>query len=463
MFHVTAKDFKDWRDKARRFIAQNIPPQQIQWQNHHQEQTSLFGATENLPPATETKLTISKDFIALAERIACHTDPQRWDYLYQALWRLCFEQKNLLKIASDPLVLKLHLMEKAIRFDAHKTKAFVRFRCCPEQGEDHYIAWHNPDHNVLRLVVPFFQRRFAVMKWTIMTPFETVSWDGETLQYSSGVPHNTTPDEDSLEDMWRTYYRSTFNPARIKLKMMKREMPVRHWKTLPETSIIPSMLQEAEQRVATMLAHQEGLSSSALLYLPQDQSLPSLREAAEKCRGCSLYLCASRVVFGKGPATARIMIIGEQPGDHEDRAGEPFIGPAGQLLTQAMQEAGLDRSQCYLTNAVKHFGFKEINGRRQNITPTIREINACKPWLEAEIATVKPEIIVCLGLTAVRSLTGNAVKMQEQRGQWQQGDGHKLMISYHPSAILRQPDPEQKARLYQQLVGDLKMIVAASS
>lgn len=266
MYYAEVNDFKEWRSKARDSLSRHVPPHVIQWNNQGDTQAALFNSALPMPEVKGEALTVPRDFLSLAERIACHSEPQRWAMLYQTLWRICFEQKNLLKIASDPLVHQLHMMNKAIGRDAHKTKAFVRFReCIDENDETHYVAWHNPDYNVLRLVAPFFSRRFDVMKWAIMTPFETASWDGEKLHYSPGLPRDAAPDEDKLEDMWKTYYKSTFNPARIKIKMMKQEMPVRHWKTLPEASLIPGMLKEAESRVAKML-YEESLNPALKLF-----------------------------------------------------------------------------------------------------------------------------------------------------------------------------------------------------
>ena len=264
---VAVTHYDEWRIKARELLAAHIPPHAVQWNQHNAGQASLFQTAPVTRQTPGAVAQVPKDFVTLSRRIACHTNPERWALLYQALWRIVHEQKHLLRIVSDPLVHRLHLMNKAIGRDAHKTKAFVRFReCVDKQGGTHYIAWHNPDHNVLRLVAPFFQRRFDVMKWTIMTPFETASWDGHALHFSPGLPRDAAPEEDVLEEMWKTYYRSTFNPARIKIKMMKQEMPVRHWKTLPEASLIPVMLKEAEGRVAKML-YEENLNPRLKLFI----------------------------------------------------------------------------------------------------------------------------------------------------------------------------------------------------
>jgi probable DNA metabolism protein len=251
-----AANFDEWREQARALLASKVPPAEVQWHDKHLDTLSLFDA-QALPRA-QSSARVSADFVALAKYVAAHADPVKWALLYECLWRLTHGEKHLLRLVTDPLVRRLNLMVKAVRRDAHKTKAFVRFReYQDESGVSHYVAWHNPDHDVLPLVAGFFQRRFNVMRWTILTPYRGLHWDGEALHDLPGVPAYEHPQEDMIEDVWRAYYRATFNPARIKLKMMRREMPVRHWKTLPETAQITSMLQNAEQRVADMLAQME--------------------------------------------------------------------------------------------------------------------------------------------------------------------------------------------------------------
>ena len=243
------KNFDDWRTEARKFLAGNIPPEKIIWNDVNVMQQGLFEAFQT-EVAVEMQNKVPKEFMQLAEKISCHSDPEKWHILYSALWRITRGERFLLDISTDKLVRRMKLMEKSVKFDAHKTKAFVRFRLTTE---GHYIAWHNPDHMVLKLVAPFFSRRFSDMSWTIFTSRESVSWNGEELVYGAGMPASEAPAPDVLEDMWRAYYRSTFNPARIKIKAMKKEMPVRHWKTLPEAEIIEEILKEAPKRVEKMI------------------------------------------------------------------------------------------------------------------------------------------------------------------------------------------------------------------
>lgn len=184
-------------------------------------------------------------------------------------------------------------------------------------------------------------------------------------------------------------------------------------------------------------------------------SLRELREAACECHNCGLYRDATQTVFGAGPRTAKLMMVGEQPGDQEDRAGEPFVGPAGRLLDRAMAEAGIARAEVYLTNAVKHFKFKpaERGKRRIHQKPARSEVVACRPWLMDEIAEVKPELIVCLGATAAQSLLGMSFKLTQHRGEVLEFEGTKVTATVHPSAVLRAPDRDTA---YQEFVADLK-------
>ena len=189
-------------------------------------------------------------------------------------------------------------------------------------------------------------------------------------------------------------------------------------------------------------------------------TLPDLAQAAADCQGCELHLAATQTVFGRGPSDARIMLVGEQPGDQEDLAGEPFVGPAGEILNQALERAKLDRSQLYVTNAVKHFRFVLEGRRRRHQAPRPSQIVACRPWLEAELKAVRPEIVVCLGKTAAQSLIGGQLSMERQRGRFFSSPfSSRILLTYHPSSILRARDRMTQDRLFGLLVEDLKKAV----
>ncbi|MCU1336525.1 MAG: transcriptional regulator, Fis family [Bryobacterales bacterium] len=194
-------------------------------------------------------------------------------------------------------------------------------------------------------------------------------------------------------------------------------------------------------------------------YLPESKTLPALRNAVQKCKACDLYKNATQAVFGAGPASARIVFVGEQPGNEEDKQGLPFVGPAGKLLDRALVEAGIDRSEVYVTNVVKHFKFEERGKRRIHKKPNSAEINACRPWLEAEISVIKPKIIVCLGATAAQAILGRTYRLTKERGKFTQHEwAPYVSATIHPSAILRAPDEEQRHQQFQDFVADLKQI-----
>jgi DNA polymerase len=192
-------------------------------------------------------------------------------------------------------------------------------------------------------------------------------------------------------------------------------------------------------------------------FLPPTRDLISLARAVEDCRGCDLWERATQAVFGAGPATADVMLVGEQPGDREDVEGKPFVGPAGRLLDEALEQAGIDRSQTYLTNAVKHFKWKERGKRRIHDKPSWSQISACRPWLEAELQTVGPRALVLLGATAAQSLLGTDVRVTRDRGRYPAEQlAEVVVVTIHPSSILR-GEPEEREAELSALVDDLRL------
>lgn len=203
---------------------------------------------------------------------------------------------------------------------------------------------------------------------------------------------------------------------------------------------------------------------SAADFIPPRAPLSRLREAAAFCQGCDLYKRATQTVFGEGNPKASIAFVGEQPGDYEDRAGRPFVGPAGRLFDKALAEVGLPREDVYITNAVKHFKWIAVGKRRKHNKPSIGEINACSPWLEAELLQIRPKIIVCLGNTAAQAILRRPVVIREERGTFQPTMGGALaFVTIHPSAILRAPEREEQERDYVQFVKDLSLVRARLS
>lgn len=197
--------------------------------------------------------------------------------------------------------------------------------------------------------------------------------------------------------------------------------------------------------------------------MPQTRSLRELSRAIQRCKGCDLYRHATKAVFGEGPAQARFLLVGEQPGDREDVEGRPFVGPAGAVLDRALAEAGISRKQTYVTNAVKHFKFERTPKRRIHKTPASAEIQACRPWLYKELEVIRPDVLVCLGATAAKAVIGPSFRLLAQRGRFVPSElAPRVLATYHPSAALRADDDESRARIYDLLVKDLKTAAAAS-
>ena len=315
--------FESWQEAARALLREGVPPVQVRWREGREAHQPSLRAE----PAPSDAVRVPRQFLELARQASAASDPARWQILYDTLWRLVHENRDLLKDARDPGVRRLQ---------------------------------------------------------ALLTP--------------KGAP--------------------------------------------AETSAAPG----------------EG----AAPFVPVNAGLGELKAAAAHCQGCDLYRHATQTVFGRGSAEARIVFIGEQPGDQEDLQGAPFVGPAGEVFERALAEAGLAREKLYVTNAVKHFKFEQRGKRRIHQTPRATELNACRPWLEAELALIKPDVLVCLGATAAKAIFGDEFRITRDRGhfaptRW----ASKTIATYHPSAVLRGETEAQQAELYGMLLEDLKKVARA--
>jgi DNA polymerase len=417
------------------------------------------------------------DFEALADSAALHDDPQRLPLLHRLAARVHADRRAW-QDTLDPDRIALERMARQVRREIHKMHAFVRFKPVRDEDAEQHVAWFEPAHHIVRAAAPFFARRFASMRWSIFTPRGCVAWDRQSLRFAPGAARAAAPALalDDGDELWLTYYRSIFNPARVKVAAMRREMPVRYWKNLPEASAISTLLAEAPQRAATMVAeaeHRMAPSAQAVLasrparaqapnntanvHANAQAMLTTCQTLAARCTHCAHAAHATQTVWGEGPLGARLMLVGEQPGDREDLEGRPFVGPAGQLLRAALDELHWPHEQLYLTNAVKHFKYEWRGKRRIHKTPAQREALACLEWLEAEIQTVRPQAIVALGATAARSLLGPDLAVAEHEGRWlRRADGLPVLVVRHPAAILRS-DPAAQAALRQRWVAHLRL------
>ena len=457
---LTREDaFEEFRDAARGLVGAGVAPADVSWRVGD----DLLGGAP--PPRPSGTFGVPASYVRLAEAVACHSDPERFALLYQLLWRITHGERDLLSIASDPLLHRLRRMERSVRRNMHKMTAFLRFRRVEDDGE-RYVAWFEPEHHILHGVADFFVGRFASMRWSILTPRGALHWDGKELTHTAGVSHGDAPTGDALEDWWRTYYRATFNPARANARAMQAEMPKKYWRNMPEADMIPGLLAEAGERTRHMVEsppaaprHAKGVAMPKHEDDEAYRSLAAARKAAEHCTRCPLYGNATQTVFGEGPAHAAVVFVGEQPGDQEDLQCKPFVGPAGKLFDRALADAGIDRKRVYVTNAVKHFKFEPRGKRRLHKKPNNAEIEACRWWLDNELRLLKPQVAVALGATAARALTGRDTAITQARGRLVPlREGLEGFVTVHPSFLLRVPDAESKEREYKRFVADLKLV-----
>ncbi|MBV7267217.1 UdgX family uracil-DNA binding protein [Erythrobacter sp. WH131] len=437
--HLPAPDdFAFWRERARGLIQCDVPPDRVSWVEPGG--TSDLFAVEG-PSRGEKRLPVpekdarpvraSKRFMKLARNAALHSDPERFGLLYRMLWRLQSNHRAM-EDKADTDVRRIEELDKSVRRDSHKMHAFVRFREIESEDGEHYVAWFEPDHHIVRANASFFMRRFANMNWSILTPRGCIHWDGETMRESGPAQRSDAPEGDPVEDLWKSYYASIFNPARLKVGAMLAEMPKKYWKNMPEAELIPGLIAGAQAREAGMVA--AGMREER----QRPASLADIGKAIADCGDCPIAECGTRAVMGEGPVGAPLMIVGEQPGDQEDVVGRAFVGPAGQLLDKYLERAGIDRSSAYVTNAVKHFKYVQRGKRRVHQTPQAKEIDTCRWWLEAEREIIKPRVILALGASAARGLIGKTVSISKARGTpIPLEGGAELWVTSHPSYLLR--------------------------
>jgi DNA polymerase len=282
------------------------------------------------------------------------------------------------------------------------------------------------------------------------------------LHFRTGASRGDAPPPDAGEQLWLTYYQSIFNPARLKLRTMQKEMPRKYWRNLPEAQLIAPLAAQAAERSARMI---EQPASATLRRIPRFPDrpppivpaggLPALHAAMQRCRECPIGALATQGVPGEGPLQAAVMFVGEQPGEQEDLRGRPFVGPAGQLFDRALAQLGIARDTIYVTNAVRHFKYELRGKRRIHKTASQQEADACRHWLDEEIALVQPRALVALGGTAARALLGRPIAVMSERGEWfERADGLRVLVTLHPSALLRM-QPQQLPQAFEAFVRDL--------
>ena len=512
--HVIVHDFTEWRETARALIAQGVAPAQVSWRDQFapddlfaphdlfapavalrtattdaipydlhdgqprhdlhlasDAQGALAPAAASAKPANTANTTNASNAATNALRIprammltlasaACHADIDRWAFLYQVVWRWQQGDRAVLSPA-DSDGARLAAMVKAVRHEEHDMHAYLRFRERPiEAGAPRFVAWFEPIHDILPQVAQHFAKRMGRISWMIATPRATVMWDGLTVHTTAALLRGPADIDDAGEALWLTYYRSIFNPARLNADLMHSHIPSRFWKNLPEGSVVPTMVANAAagaRRVGQV--DRVGQRDGSVIAISAERAQPqrALATTLSQCRRCPLWEHATQAVAGVGPRDAHIMLVGEQPGDREDLAGVPFIGPAGQLLDTILQRAQLPRDSVYLTNAVKHFKWEPRGKRRIHKTPAQREIAACADWLEQELADVKPQVVVTLGSTALKAVTGDSrAALADHLGKPIKQDGRWVVAIYHPSYVLRVQSDDEKARAIEVMIDGLR-------
>jgi uracil-DNA glycosylase family protein len=391
-------DFDGWRKAARALALNDVKPFDVTWRVMG-DMPELFEPTSPPMEPPHGTFNVPAKFVELADIAILHRNPERFALLYRLLWRLRHNH-DLLDIATDPDMAEVTAMAKAVRRDEHKMHAFVRFREVGREQKSHFVA-----------------------KAEIPTPGR-------------------------LEETWRRYAANIFNPARLTTKMPSR-------RNLPQAPPVKPLIKGP--MIADAETEPHAPQESFMARKHADDAIEILREEAADCRACPLYKNATQTVFGEGQQTARIMLVGEQPGDKEDLAGKPFVGPAGQMLDRALEEAGIDRRKVYVTNAVKHFKFVPRGKIRLHQKPNTPEIKACRQWYERELAAIKPDLVVAMGATAAQSVFGKITPINKNRGRpIDLEDGTRALVTVHPSYLLRLPDADAKAREYRRFVEDLK-------
>jgi uracil-DNA glycosylase len=350
-------DFAQWRVAARELLRANTPPESANWDTL--DGGDLFSsapAAAALPhpssaasPDTPSAARLPRSLLEMLRKAACFRAPDRWAFLYRVLWRWQQGEHDV-QSPADPDGARLYGMVKAVRREEHDMHAYVRFRERPvDAGAPRFVAWFEPAHDVLPQVAEHFIARMGKVSWMIATPEASVLWDGATLHSTGPLMSSAADLEDAGEALWLTYYRSIFNPARVNARLMQSHIPSRFWKNLPEGAIVPAMVSQAELGARKIGQLQSvGRKGGATIPISAERAQPDREQPSrlDECRRCELWQHATQAVPGAGPQHAPIMLVGEQPGDQEDLAGTPFVGPAGKLLDRVFAQAGVERGAC---------------------------------------------------------------------------------------------------------------------
>ncbi|WP_425274021.1 UdgX family uracil-DNA binding protein [Paraburkholderia lacunae] len=410
---------------------------------------------------------IPRELLAWLKTAGCFRAPDRWALLYRVLWRWTRGERNVLDLNdADGALLNQRIRDVEHETDDLLTLTLFRRRD-PSMGPPEFVGWYEPHHDVLERAAARFAPRMGASTWTLITPHGAAFWNGMLLRIGQPLPDEAeyaaqvsvsdqVPDQVSAqasaasamtgeaitseptEALWLAYYASAFNAA-------PSPVPLRYWRTPPAGPPLPAHLARARSRLGAQSAPITVPDTPPVEYSALTPPLLEPRGPLATCRRCALWRNATHAVAGAGAADAAIMVVGEQPGEHEDRQGEPFTGPAGQLLDTVLARAGVERAALYLTYAVKHYKWELIDQQRVHRTPARREVEACQYWLERELTRIAPRVVVTLGATALKALTGAHTNLSEYLGQTIFHGGRLVVPTYHPAYALRTADARLRA------------------
>ncbi|HUB13005.1 MAG TPA: UdgX family uracil-DNA binding protein [Acetobacteraceae bacterium] len=418
-------DWLGWRNATRALVLANVPPEDVNWT----VRAHPHDGSHELPDGSGS-FNVPRALISVAALAFQAREPERFALLYRLVWRANSGEK-LLEKTDDAELRRAQGLAYAVRAEAHKMRTNIRF--LPVE-EDRYLGWYAPAHYVLEANAQLIAHRFPQITFSILTPDGSAHWQDGMLSFGAG--HAQVADDTALEQWWAAHHAKLLRESRAGSSVPEAE-------ALDEAPRAPD-----RPPIAPVVLSQQA----------DPQLMAATREAGD-CRRCHLFELATQTVFGEGPADAPVMFIGEQPGDQEDVIGRPFVGPAGQIMDRAMEEAGIDRRTVYITNAVKHFKFTPRGKRRIHQTPEAPEIQACRFWLDVERVQLQPKLLVLMGGTAARAVMGRPVTITRERGRpIRLEGGQTAFVTVHPSFLLRVPDEEAKAREYRAFVRDLEAV-----
>lgn len=416
-------DWTGWRRAARAFVLAGVAPSELRW--------TVGGATDAVPD-TEGSFTLSRTLVALAVQSFQARQAERFALLYTLVWR-AHHGELALSDTDDPDLRTARRWALAVRADAHRMRTHIRFLPTGLHNQPHFLGWYQPDHFVLEANARLLARRDPT-NFIIVTPEGSAHRDQDGLRFGAGLQH--PGDDETLLAWWESHHETILQAAHAGGGLPEAEELDEDPRPLDRPPIGPVVLAESQTGATRSLARE-----------------------ARGCERCALYAPATQTVFGEAPSDARVLFIGEQPGDQEDIIGRPFVGPAGQLLDTALEEAGIDRRRIAITNAVKHFKFTPRGRRRIHQPPSPQEIDICRFWLDAERTALNPSLLVLLGGSAGRAVLGRPVTVTRERGRpFKLPDGTTAFLTVHPSYLLRQPDEASRAREYAAFVHDLRRV-----